>query len=47
MIFYCKLKKQEIAKGKAKAYCLNKMNCWALKIFRTKFELNKFKNKNL
>lgn len=41
MIYYCRHHKKIITRGKAINYCL-KSNCWALKIFRVKNELQAF-----
>ena len=45
MMYYCKHKKETIARGKVIAYCL-KRDCWALMMFSSKRKMARFVNKN-
>jgi hypothetical protein len=46
MFFYCRHYNKQINYGKAKKYCFDKRNCWALKIFFRVREINKYIKKN-
>lgn len=46
MFFYCRHYKKIINHGKAKKYCFDVKNCWALKIFFRLADYKKYVKKN-